>query len=117
MCRIGAQGMREEWPETVRKSINLTWQKMQGDHSGLFLWQELDLVIRSKPMKMIKTILVSAIDPALERIRNIHPKLPLYSFHIKKCPICHERLSLRTLKQGEPLCEKCRKNEHRRLSA
>ena len=68
-------------------------------------------------MKVIKNILASTLDPAIERIRNIHPKLPLYSFHVKKCPICHERLSLRTLKRGDELCEKCRKIEHRRLSA
>jgi len=68
------------------------------------------------PMKVVKNILVSVLDPAIERIRNIHPKLPLYSFHLKKCPVCHERLSLKALKRGDALCEKCGRSEQRRLS-
>jgi hypothetical protein len=85
------------------------------NYFGLFLWQEVDLN-RSKPMKVIKNILVSTLDPAIERIRNIHPKLPLYSFHLKKCPICHERLSVKTIKKGDAMCGTCCKNEHRRLA-
>ena len=67
-------------------------------------------------MKVIKNILGSTLDPAIERIRNIHPKLPLYSFHLKKCPICHERLSVKVIKRGDAMCKKCSKSEQRRLS-
>lgn len=50
------------------------------------------------------------IEPALARIRNIHPNLPLYSWRVKECLACHERMSAKTSRMGFELCPKCRKD-------
>jgi hypothetical protein len=54
------------------------------------------------------------IEPALSRIRNINPNLPLCCWRVKLCPVCNEKIPLKSSRMGSELCPKCWKSKHDR---